>query len=255
MHEDAVWDALARALAGEYEIVARFGLGGGGAPVYLARELMTDSLVALRLPPLVSGGDAREFGLEVVRQIDSSLPEIEAKCRHCSATIRHWSRLCPRCGKDISGLAPAGPDQTREELRRLARSAAAGRYDTLGDMSRVEGGGMVYFARELASGQIVALTLESGTDGPRLTTAAAFAPSDPSIEIPEARHPSGEQIARRTTEPTGRVLSVPRFPKTAPAAGQPAVRKPRPSAALRVGLIGSAILVLILIGLFVYRSI
>src|SRR6478609_5850780 len=106
MHEDAVWDALARALAGEYEIVARLGLGRGGAPVYLAREMVTDTLVALRLPPLVSESDNREFGLEVVRQIDSSLPDIETRCSHCGAVLRQWSRFCSKCGRDISGLSP-----------------------------------------------------------------------------------------------------------------------------------------------------
>jgi hypothetical protein len=87
MSDDAVWDALARALTGEYEIVARLGIGTSGAPVYLARELVTDNLVAIRLPPLVSGNESQEYGLEVVRQIDGSLPEIDGRCPHCSAKV------------------------------------------------------------------------------------------------------------------------------------------------------------------------
>ncbi|HEY9229785.1 MAG TPA: hypothetical protein VIP11_24250, partial [Gemmatimonadaceae bacterium] len=95
---DAVWEALARALSGEYEIVAQLGLASGDAPVYLARELVTDNFVALRLPPLVAGNESQEYGLEVVRQIDSSLPDIQTRCSQCGATVRKWSRFCTRCG-------------------------------------------------------------------------------------------------------------------------------------------------------------
>src|SRR6185503_14304839 len=119
------WEALSRALSCEYEILARLGLGSGGAPVYLARELLTDNLIALRLPPLVSGNESQEYGLEVVRQLDASLPEIETRCSHCGATLRQWARFCSKCGRDISGLAPSSSGQTRDQLRALAREAAA----------------------------------------------------------------------------------------------------------------------------------
>jgi hypothetical protein len=205
MQEDAVWNALARALKGEYDIVARLGLGSGGAPVYLARELMTDTLVALRLPPLESGGDSREFGLEVVRQIDSSLPAIETRCSHCSAILRQWSRFCTSCGRDISGLAPSPGGQTRETLRRLARDTASGKYDVLGEMSRVEGGGMVYFGRERATGQVVGLQLEAGPESSLVITATHFAPHDPTIQLSESRRAPGDE--------TGRRVSVPKDPR------------------------------------------
>jgi len=198
MTEDAVWDALARALAGEYEIVARLGWGSGGAPVYLARELLTDNLVALRLPPLVAGNEGQEYGLEVVRQIDSTLPDIETRCSHCGTTLRQWSRFCSNCGRDISGISPATSGQTRAQLHKLAQEAAAGRFDILGEMTRVEGGGLVYFAREIESGRVVGLQIEPGPEATVMMTATEFAAPDPSFELAEART-SGNAGMRRVS--------------------------------------------------------
>jgi len=198
MIEDAVWEALARALAGEYEIVARLGWGSGGAPVYLARELLTDNLVALRLPPLVAGNEGQEYGLEVVRQIDSTLPDIETRCSHCGTTLRQWSRFCSNCGRDISGISPAASGQTREQLRKLAQETAAGQFDIIGEMTRVEGGGLVYFAREVGSGRIVGLQIEPGPEATIMMTATEFAAPDPSFELAETRS-SGNAGMRRVS--------------------------------------------------------
>ena len=198
MIEDAVWEALARALAGEYEIVARLGWGSGGAPVYLARELLTDNLVALRLPPLVAGNEGQEYGLEVVRQIDSTLPDIETRCSHCGTTLRQWSRFCSNCGRDISGISPAASGQTREQLRKLAQETAAGQFDIIGEMTRVEGGGLVYFAREVGSGRVVGLQIEPGPEATIMMTATEFAAPDPSFELAETRS-SGNAGMRRVS--------------------------------------------------------
>jgi hypothetical protein len=198
MTEDAVWEALARALSGEYDIVGRIGIGRSGAPVYLARELVTGNLVALRLPPLVAGTEARESGLEIVRQIDASLPEIVASCAHCGAKVRQWARFCTRCGRDISGLDPSA-GQTRDQLHTLAQRLAAGKYEILGDMTRADGGGLVFFGRQLSTGEIVGLQLELGPDAVITMTTTQFAAPDPTIHIPEARHASSQQAARRVS--------------------------------------------------------
>jgi hypothetical protein len=215
MIEDAVWEALARALAGEYEIVARLGLGSGGAPTYLARELLTDNLVALRLPPLVSGNEAQEYGLEVVRQIDATLPDIETRCSHCGTSLRQWSRFCSGCGRDISGISPATSGQTREQLRRLAQEAAAGHFEILGEMTRVEGGGLVYFGRELSSGRVVGLQIEPGPEATILMTATEFAAPDPLFELPEARHIPANAAMRRVSVPKDRTSTPSRPVATA----------------------------------------
>jgi hypothetical protein len=216
--EDAVWDALARALAGEYEIVARLGWGSGGAPVYLARELLTDNLVALRLPPLVSGNEAQEYGLEVVRQIDATLPDIETRCSHCGTTLRQWSRFCSNCGRDISGISPASSGQTREQLRKLAQQAAAGQFDILGEMTRVEGGGLVYFGREIGSGRVVGLQIEPGPEATVMMTATEFAAPDPSFELAETRPASGHPGMRRVSVPKEPTLPGAEPPQTETAA-------------------------------------
>jgi hypothetical protein len=203
MSEDAVWDALARALTGEYDIVARLGVGSSGAPVYLARELVTDNLVAIRLPPLVSGNESQEYGLEIVRQIDASLPEIEGRCAHCAAKVRRWSRFCMRCGSDISGIAPS-ETQSREDLRDIARRTALGKYEMLGDMTRADGGGLVYFGRERSSGRILGLQLEQGPGENLSIRATQFAAHDPSIQLPESR-PVADSQRRRVSVPKTRV--------------------------------------------------
>jgi hypothetical protein len=240
MIEDAVWEALARALAGEYDIVARLGLGSGGAPVYLARELLTDNLVALRLPPLVSGNEAQEYGLEVVRQIDASLPDIETRCSSCGATLRQWSRFCSNCGRDISGISPATSGQTREQLHRLAQEAAAGKFDILGEMTRVEGGGLVYFGREVATGRVVGLQIEPGPEATVMMTATEFAAPDPTFELPEARHMPGNASMRR--------VSVPRISGTARTADETAQKE---TAATKSKVLPvAAVILLLVMGVF-----
>jgi hypothetical protein len=203
MADDVIWEALTRALVGEYEILTRLGFGRGDAPVYLAREIATDTLVALRLPPLTFGDDAQEYGLEIVRQLDSSLPEIETRCSHCGTTLRQWSRFCSNCGRDISGIAPSTTGQTRETLRAVAREAAADRYEVLGEMSRAEGGGLVYFARELETGKILGLQIEPGPESTLTMTETQFESLGDTLKIEQPRRPIG-------ATDTGRRLSIPR---------------------------------------------
>jgi hypothetical protein len=239
MQEDAVWDALARALSGEYEIITRLGLGRGGAPVYLARELVTDTLVALKLPPLTADTEAREFGLEVVRQIDSSLPAIETRCSQCGSLLRQWARFCTRCGRDISGIVPGADGKSRDDLRRLARETGAGTYEMIGDMTRTDGGGMVYFGRDRSTGQIVGLRLETGPEARLLLTPATFAATDPSIQIPAARRPSDTQAARRQATPGAPRISVPARPGQRPA-GDRTSRKRRGATIVIVAVLAIA---------------
>jgi hypothetical protein len=61
----------------------------------------------------------------------------------------------------VSGEAPAsGEHASRAALREKVRAATAGEYEFLGDIPRSEGGGLVYFARDLSDGKIVALRLQ-----------------------------------------------------------------------------------------------
>jgi len=75
--------------------------------------------------------------------------------------MRQWARFCTQCGLDVSGEAPAsGEHASRAALREKVRAATQGEYEFLGDIPRSEGGGLVYFARDLSDGKIVALRLQ-----------------------------------------------------------------------------------------------
>jgi hypothetical protein len=254
MTEDVIWDALARALAGEYDILARLGFGRGDAPVYLARELVTDNLVALRLPPISSGNDAQEYGLEVVRQIDQTLPEVETRCSHCGRTLHQWARFCTKCGRDISGIAPSTSGKTRDQLRGLARAAAAGKYEVLGEMTRAEGGGLVYFARDYATGRIVGLQLEPGPDSSLVITPTQFAALDATVRLEQPRRSSVTSPPKRisiTKELPNLVPPLARVPGLGPFIGGDGQRNLG-----RLGLIlaGVALVVLVALVVMLYRG-
>jgi hypothetical protein len=68
-------------------------------------------------------------------------------------------------------------------------------------MSRSEGGGLVYFGRDRATGHVVGLQLESGRESSLVITTTQFAPIDPTIQLSVSRQPSAGQIARRVSVP------------------------------------------------------
>jgi hypothetical protein len=158
--------AVQEAVAGEFEVFGELGRGRDGVVVYLARELATRHLVALRFTPGDrTTRDAGEMWLEVVRRLDETVPAADASCPRCGKPLPGWGRFCSQCGADLSGLAAsAAPGGTPDELMRAVREAARGRFEVLGEMSRVEGGGTVYFAKDLRSGRVTALRLTKQTD-------------------------------------------------------------------------------------------
>jgi hypothetical protein len=160
--EDDLFRAVRDVVAGEYELLGELGRGANGSVVYLAREVATRNLVALKLERGVSGADA-DYELSVVPQLDESIPSPGSSCPYCGRRVQGWERFCPQCGRDISGEA-GGSDPTSgfttEELLVAVRESASDQYEVLGEMPRARGGGRVYFARDLASGAIVALRLQ-----------------------------------------------------------------------------------------------
>ena len=141
------------AAAEHYELLGEIGHGKDLSIVYLARDLQYKSLVALRLEPGV--GD--EYVLEVVQQLDSSIPSVEGNCPKCGTRPRGWGRYCTRCGLDLSGVATG--IQPTADLLQAVKEAAGDEFEILGEMSRAQGGGRVYFAGEIRTGNIVALRL------------------------------------------------------------------------------------------------
>ena len=147
--------AVQRAVGEHFEVLGEMGHGAKGRIVYLAREAGSGHLVALQLTPGESAPDG-EVWLEVLRQLDASVPAGEGVCPRCSVALRGWARFCGQCGADLSGVVDASPDRLLDAVR----AAAGAEYEVLGPMERAEGGGAVYFARERSTGRIVALRLE-----------------------------------------------------------------------------------------------
>jgi hypothetical protein len=150
--------AVREAAAGTFDVLGELGAGASGG---VARELASQALVVLKLEPGDDGAGGSQYFLDVGRELDASVPDVELRCPRCRGKLRQWARFCTQCGLDVSGEAPASGEQaSRAALREKVRAATEGQYEFLGDIPRSEGGGLVYFARDLADGKIVALRLQ-----------------------------------------------------------------------------------------------
>lgn len=154
---DAFLAAVQDAAAGEYEVHGEICRGAGGTIAYLARDLADKKLVVLRLA--TSAGAADEYSLEVVKELDASVPAPESACRRCGAPLRQWGRFCSMCGSEIWGDLTTSDDHSKEELLEAVREASRGKFEILGEVPRAEGGGVVYFGRDLETGKLTALRL------------------------------------------------------------------------------------------------
>ncbi|HUQ84060.1 MAG TPA: zinc ribbon domain-containing protein [Gemmatimonadaceae bacterium] len=153
--------AVREAAAGTFDVLGELGAGANGGVVYLAREIAGGALVVLKLEPGDDGAGGAQYFLDVATTLDASVPDVEMRCPKCRAKLRQWARFCTQCGLDVSGEAPASGEQaSRAALREKVRAATEGAYEFLGDIPRAEGGGLVYFARDLTDGKIVALRLQ-----------------------------------------------------------------------------------------------
>lgn len=147
------------AAEGAYDVLGEMGRSKSGNVVYLARELESGNLVAMKLARVKDAQNADEFNLEVVKTLDGALPGLESKCPECKAVLPDWDRFCFKCGADLSG---AGHNPSADEAAQLlaaVKEATVGEYDILGKMDRADGGGAVFFARDLKRGKLVALRL------------------------------------------------------------------------------------------------
>ena len=139
MAEDVIWDALARALVGEYEILTRLGFGRGDAPVYLARELVdrhpgrtasAPAVVRKRQPGVRAGGrsPARQ---QPARHRDP----VFALRRHAAAMVAlllalrpgHFRHRAIGDGTDARDASRPGPRRRRRQVRRARRDELAPR--------------------------------------------------------------------------------------------------------------------------------
>lgn len=210
--DDELLRAVKDAAAAEYEILGEMGRGERGSVVYLARERASQKLAALKLRP-----DGGEFELSVVRELDASVPAMGNKCPSCKVDLVGWGRFCSNCGKDLSGTRSG--EASQEELLKAVQSAAEGEYEVLGEMQRSEGGGVVYFARELRSGRLVALRLtrEQESDGSESYALGVTQVIKPLVASLGATYASPTSVMQAASAPPSR-------------AAAPSARSPQPTA-------------------------
>lgn len=210
--DDDLLRAVKEAAAAEYDILGEMGRGERGSVVYLAREKASQKLVALKLRP-----DGGEYELSVVRELDASVPAMGNKCPSCKVDLVGWGRFCSHCGKDLSGTRSG--EASREELLKAVQGAAEGEYEVLGEMARSEGGGVVYFAREIKSGRLVALRLtrEQESDG-----SESYA-----LGVTQVIKPLVASLGATYASPTS-VMEAAHAPASRTAA--PSARSPQPTA-------------------------
>lgn len=230
--DDPFLTAVKEAAAADFTVLGEIGRGEGGVIMYLARDMESRRLVALRLQR--EGQLADEFSLEVVRHLDNSMPAPDSHCVKCGKAVKGWARFCSYCGADLTGAAPKEGDAVERALMLEAvKDAVSADYEVLGEMSRTEGGGAVYFALERSTGRIVALRLqrEAGDEfSVGLTTALKPIARSLGVKAPPTQALSA--LSRpESPPPPPTVPDIRPAPPPPPAPSGPAAPPPLPPAA------------------------
>ena len=217
--QDPVLAAVRAAAAPDYEVLGEIARSvRDGAVLFLARAKVRGGLVALRLS---KGSGSQEYLLELVRQLDATLPSPEGTCGRCGKPFTNWARFCGKCGAALwSDAGPLASPREREQLRDAVEEAARGRYEILGEMEHGDGPGVVYFARDLASGRIEALRVRpEGTQEYSVGKTNVMRRLSVSVDAPSAPRPP----ARPAVPPPPPAAPTPRVPPPAAAPVRPPV--------------------------------
>ena len=159
--EDELLRAVREAAAAEFTVLGEIGRASDGTIAYLARDLVTKKLVALRL----TRGVGNEYLLEIAERLDPSVPAPSSSCARCQAEVRGWARFCTQCGFNLWSDPAAGGRRNKTELLEAVQQATQNKFEILGEMGASGVKGIVYFARDLATGRIEALRLQQEGDG------------------------------------------------------------------------------------------
>ena len=222
--EDAVLAAVRATAAPDFEVLGEVARNArDGSVLFLARAKAGGGLVALRLS---RGRGPQEYQMELVRQLDPTLPSPEGTCGKCGAPFTDWARFCSKCGSALWGDAGthASP-RAREDLRAAVEEAARGRYEILGEMGHSDGPGVVYFARNLATSRIEALRVRpEGAEEFSIGQTNVLRRLSVSVESPGAPRPP----ARPAPPPPPQPRPVASPPVRPPAAARPPISVPPP---------------------------
>lgn len=146
--------------AGSFTVLGPLGRDLEGTFAFLACDLSANRLVVLKVARESVESDA-PGALNIISQLDASVPPPAGACPVCQTPIAGWDPACSECGADLAGSdAPGNQGLSPDQLLSVVREAAQG-YEVLGQMRRAAGGTPVYFARELQAGSIVALRLDA----------------------------------------------------------------------------------------------
>jgi hypothetical protein len=156
-----LYDAVEEATRDDFDLVAELG-GGAAWAAFLGRPVRGRGRLAVLLLQ-EADDESGQYDLETIEALDAGLPIGRTTCVSCGASEPGWPRFCAVCRTDLSGeVVPGGSaEETLEEVR----GAARGVYDVLGEMPRDDGGGALYFAREVATDRLVGLTLQNDALG------------------------------------------------------------------------------------------
>ncbi len=183
-----------------FVIFGELGRDAEGTVALLGRDRTSQRLVAIRIRPVA--GRPGTSQADVLRQLDSSLPELRSECPACLQVLQSWTPFCPFCAADLSRVAVSRSGRSREELLDLVRRAAAGRYEVLGEMDRWGGGGLVYFGRDVRTGELVAMRLlESMVPSDRRSVLDRRTGSDRRAEDRRTRDESVDVERRESSKP------------------------------------------------------
>lgn len=211
-HNDELLRAVQDAAAGSHEVLGEMGQDAGGHVIYLARDLQSAALVALRL----DGADG-DYVLDVARTLDPAVGRaMSAACGRCGAPLVGWGKFCPQCGADVAHAV--AENASREDLLDAVKVAARDEFEILGEMDRAEGGGVVYFARDLGSGKVVTLRLRKepdagATDSYSLGETRVLQPLVRAIGAAAPAPPAAAPSPGPPTAPAARVPPVPTLAK------------------------------------------
>src|SRR5215203_3881913 len=149
-----------RALAGDqFRVLGPLGRDAEGEHTFLARDIFQDRLAVLKRRRSNPPQPADPGTLQVITHLDSEVPPPAGSCPVCQAPFTNWEPLCSECGANVAGGVSTGPGASAEKALAAVREAAEG-YEVLGTMNRAVGGAMVFFARDISAGHVVALRLE-----------------------------------------------------------------------------------------------